>query len=365
MAELHSKKSCSGHDITLAFPRREASPAQYDDMTRAAIIGLGRCGRSLVNSVQDSADDIRFVLGHTRTRAKAEDFCRAKGVRLVDDFDAILSDPDIDAVVLATPHSQHAEQIKRAAAAGKHILVEKPITLDHASAQIAVEAARQAGVVLAVGFCRRFHPSFGELRRRLRDGRLGKIVGLVAQHTTSTSAFIPPENRRADPDEAPAGAMTAVGLHALDLMIEFAGRVRDVHCVTARHGDGPSDDTTTILMRFGGGVTGTIFCSVATATNFSFSAYGSLGLAEVFGSALQCFRFVPTSQQAPDGPVVAPPDQIVDYSGFNMLKAELIEFARCIRDKLAYPVGIDDVLHGMAVFDAAVQSAKTGSIVEV
>jgi predicted dehydrogenase len=334
-------------------------------MIRAAIIGLGRWGRSLVTSVQDSSDDIRFVVGHTRTRAKVEDFCTAKGVRLIDDFDAILSDPDIDAVVLATPHSQHAEQIKQAAAAGKHILVEKPITLDHASAQIAVKAARQAGVILAVGYCRRFHPSFGELRQRLRDGRLGQIVGMVAQHTTSTSTFIPPDNWRADPDEAPAGAMTAVGLHALDLMIEFAGRVRDVQCVTARHGDGPSDDTTTILMRFAGGVTGAIFCSVATATNFSFSAYGTLGMAEVRGASLQHFRFVPTSQQAPTGPVVAPPDQVVDHSGFNMLKAELIEFARCIRDKRAYPVGLDDVLHGMAVFDAVVQSAKTGDIVEV
>ena len=57
--------------------------------------------------------------------------------------------------------------------------------------------------------------------------------------------------------------MTAVGLHALDLMIEFAGRVRDVQCVTGLHGDGPSDDTTTVLMRFAGGATGTIFCSVA------------------------------------------------------------------------------------------------------
>jgi predicted dehydrogenase len=118
-------------------------------------------------------------------------------------------------------------------------------------------------------------------------------------------------------------------------------------------------------MRFADGVTGTIFCSVATATNFSFSAYGSRGMAEVHGAALQHFRFVPTSQQAPDGPVLAPPDEAVDHSGFNMLKAELIEFARCIRDKRAYPVGIVDVLHGMAVFDAAVQSAKTGSIVEV
>jgi predicted dehydrogenase len=334
-------------------------------MIRAAILGLGRWGRSLVSSVQDNTDDIRFVVGHTRTRAKAEDFCRTKGIRLVDDFEAILTDSDIDAVVLATPHSQHAEQIKQAAAAGKHVLVEKPITLDHASAQVAVEAARQAGIVLAVGYCRRFHPSFGELRQRLQDGRLGKIVGLVAQHTTSTSTFIAPENWRADPDEAPAGAMTAVGLHSLDLMIEFGGHVRDVRCVTARHGDGPSDDTTTVLMRFAGGVTGTIFCSVATATNFSFSAYGSMGLAEVHGAALQHFRFVPISQQAPTGPVLAPPDQIVDHAGFNMLNAELTEFARCIRDKRAYPVGIEDVLHGMAVFDAAVESAKTGRIVDI
>jgi predicted dehydrogenase len=334
-------------------------------MIRAAIIGLGRWGRSLVNSVQGNADDIRFVAGHTRTRAKAEEFCRSKGVRLVDDFDAILSDPDIDAVVLATPHSQHAEQIKLAAAAGKHILVEKPITLDLVSAQGAAKAAQQAGVMLAVGYCRRFHPSFGEMRQRLGDGRLGNILAMVAQHTTSTSTFIAPDNWRADPDEAPAGAMTAVGLHALDLMIEFAGRVRDVQCVTARYGGGPSDDTTTVLMRFANGATGTIFCSVATATNFSFSTYGSMGLAEVHGSALQHFRFVPVSQQAPDGPVVAPPDQTVDHSGFNMLKAELVEFARCVRDKRPYPVGIDDVLHGMAVFDAAVSSARTGGIVEV
>jgi predicted dehydrogenase len=334
-------------------------------MIRAAIIGLGRWGRSLVTSVQNTTDDIRFVVGHTRTRAKAEDFCRTNGIRLVDNFAAVLSDPGIDAVVLATPHSQHAEQIAQVAAAGKHILVEKPITLDLASAQGAVKAAQQAGVVLAVGYCRRFHPSFGEMRQRLRDGRLGKIVAMVAQHTTSTSTFIAPDNWRADPDEAPAGAMTAVGLHALDLMIEFAGRVYYVECVTARHGDGPSDDTTTILMRFAGGATGTIFCSVATATNFSFSTYGSMGLAEVHGSALQHFRFVPISQQAPTGPVVAPPDQTVDHSGFNMLNAELVEFASCIRDKRPYPVGIDDVLHGMAVFDAAVLSAKTGKIVEV
>ena len=334
-------------------------------MISAAIIGLGRWGRSLVNSVADKTDDIRFVAGHTRTPAKAEAFCRSKGVHLVDDFDAILSDASIDAVVLATPHSQHEQQIKQAAAAGKHILVEKPITLDYASAQSAAAAARNAGVLLAVGFCRRFHPSIGEVRARLRDGRLGKLVGMVGQHTTSSSTFIPADNWRASAEEAPAGAMTAVGLHTLDYMIEFGGRVRRVQCVTARHGNGLAPDTTTLLLWFESGITATIFCSIATATSLSFSAYGSLGLCEVSGSALQHFRFVPISQHAPDGPVTAPPDQRVEHDGFNMLTAELTEFARCIRDKREYPVAIDEVLHGMAVFDAAVLSAKTGAAVDI
>ena len=135
------------------------------------------------------------------------------------------------------------------------------ITLDRAGADRAVEAARKAGVVLAVGYCRRFHPSVVEVRRRLAEGGLGTVISMVAQHTTSTGQFIAPDNWRA----APGGALTAVGVHALDHMIEFAGRVRDVRCVTARTIPGPSDDTTTVMLRFEGGATGLIFGSVATA----------------------------------------------------------------------------------------------------
>jgi predicted dehydrogenase len=334
-------------------------------MVRAAIVGLGRWGRSLVAAVQGKSDDLSFVLGHTRTRASADEFCREKNVRLVDSYEAILADRSIDAVVLATPHSQHEAQVRQAAAAGKHVFVEKPITLDRPSADAAVAAVRQAGLVLAVGFTRRFHPSIGEVRARLKDGRLGALVAMVGQHTTSTCHFIPADNWRADPHEAPAGAMTAVGVHLLDHMIEFAGRVREVQCITARHGSGPSDDSTTILLRFASGVTGSIFCSVATATNFNFAVYGTKGLAEVSRPNLQTFRFVPGSTQAPTGPVIAPPDEIIEYPGFDMLRAELTEFARCIRDNKAYPVSLDDVLHGMSVFDAVIESAETNKIVVV
>src|SRR5713101_8624542 len=280
-------------------------------MIRAAIIGLGRWGRSLVASVQGKSDDICFVRAHTRTRAAAENFCRAQGVALVDSFEQVLADATVDAVVLATPHSLHECQILAAAAAGKHIHVEKPITLDCASAERAVAAARAAGVILAVGYCRRFHPSVAGIRTRLQDGRLGKVVAMVAQHTTSTAQFIAPDNWRAAPEEAPGGALTAVGVHSLDHMIEFAGRVRDVRCVTAPTISGPSEDTTTtVMLRFESGATGLIFCSVATATNFCFTLYGSRGLAEISKPNLQHFRFVPTSEHAPTGPVTAPPDQV-------------------------------------------------------
>jgi predicted dehydrogenase len=334
-------------------------------MIRAAIVGLGRWGRSLVAAVAGSSDDIKFMRAYTRTRASAEDFCRDKHIPLADSFEQILRDPDIDAVVLATPHSQHQAQALAAAAARKHIFVEKPITLDLAGARVVVDAARKAKVVLAVGLARRFHPSLAAVRARLHDGRLGKVVAMVAQHTTSTAQFVALDNWRAAPEEAPGGALTAVGVHALDHMIEFAGPVRDVRCVTARNYPGRSDDTTTIMLRFAGGATGLIFCSVATATNFEFTLYGSDGLAEISRPDMSRLRFAPTATTAPTGRVPAPPDEIFEHLGFDTLHAELVAFARAIRDGNPYPVPLADVLHGMAVFDALVESAKNGAIVAV
>ena len=188
---------------------------------------------------------------------------------------------------------------------------------------------------------------------------------MVAQHTTSTGQFIPVDNWRATPEEAPGGALTATGVHSLDHMIEFAGRVRDVRCVTARHVPGHSDDTTTVMLHFESGATGLIFCSVATATNFCFTLYGSKGLAEISKPNLQAFRFVPTSSHAPVGPVTAPPDETSEHKGFDMLNAQLTAFARSIRDKTPYPMPIEDVLHGVSVFDAIVEAARTDAIVTI
>lgn len=334
-------------------------------MVRAAIVGLGRWGRSLVNAVHGKTDAIQFVAAYSRTRANAEDFCRERSIPLLARFEDALASPDIDAVVLATPHSAHAGQAMAAAVAGKHVHVEKPLTLDRESANAVAAAARRAGIVLAVGFNRRFHPCVVEVRNRLRDGRLGEVMAMVGQHTTSTAQFVAFDNWRAQPEEAPGGAITAVGVHTIDHMIEFGGPVRDVLATSGRYIPGPSDDTTSIMLRFQSGATGLLFCSVATATAFNFTLYGSKGLAEISRPNLERLRFVPVSTVAPTGPVTAPPDEIVEHPTFDMLHAELVAFARCIEDKRPYPVGIDQVLHGMAVFDAIVRSCQSGKVEQV
>jgi predicted dehydrogenase len=140
-------------------------------MLDAAIVGMGRWGRVLVDSVQGRNDSpIRFVTGCTGTPEKARDYAAQKGVRLVDGYDQVLADPAVKAVVLATPHGQHAAQVIAAARAGKHVFVEKPFTLSKTDAEAAVAACRDAGVVMALGHNRRFLPAVAQMKAMLAEG---------------------------------------------------------------------------------------------------------------------------------------------------------------------------------------------------
>ena len=114
---------------------------ERNDMIRAAIVGLGWWGRNLVNSVARGSEAIRFITAHTRHATTAAAFCRGSRAALGRHLEAILADPTIDAVVFATPHTQHVDQVIRASAAGKHVFVEKPFSLSVAEAKRAMAAS--------------------------------------------------------------------------------------------------------------------------------------------------------------------------------------------------------------------------------
>ena len=334
-------------------------------MIRAAIVGIGRWGRTLVGAVQDTSAAIRFTTGYNRTRANAEAFCAEHGIALKDSLDEVLGDPAIDAVVFATPHSEHGAQVERSAAAGKHVFMEKPFTLDRASAARALDAVVRAGVTLGVAYPRRFHPGYVELRARIADGRLGIVDHCHGEQNAPAGLFMDPRSWRALASEAPAGAMTASGVHNLDAMIGLFGPIDEVYATSRRRTIGyDAEDTTAVMLGFASGLSATLLCCIATAVGYRLSVFGSKGCAELVTPQLD-FHFTPVPDAMPAGRHRQPEPEIVQYRGFNALLAELEAFAAAIGGGAPYPIPPEEVLHAVAAFEAIVQSAAAGRPVKV
>jgi predicted dehydrogenase len=334
-------------------------------MIRAAIVGIGHWGRTLVNAVQGNSEAIRFTAGATRTRAKAEAFCAEKGIMLYDDLAAILADPAIDAVVCATPHSEHGGQVERIAAAGKHVFMEKPFTLDRRSAARALDAVARAGVTLGVAYPRRFHPNMKELKARVADGRLGAIAHCYAEQNTPAGLFMARESWRATQSEAPGGAMTALGVHNVDAMIHLFGEIDEVYASSLKRAIAyDAEDTTSVMFQLASGMSASMVCSLVTTVSYRLAVFGTKGCAELLTPNLD-FHFTPTPDGPPTGRNVALPPEITEHLGFNALLAELEAFAAAIEGGPAYPIAPQEVLHGVAVFEAIVQSAALRQPVKV
>ncbi len=331
-------------------------------MINAAIVGLGWWGKTLVESLPGS-DAMRFVAGTTRTvSAETQAFARQHELRLAASYEALLADPQVDAVVLATPPLGHRAQVIAAAQAGKHVFCEKPFTFSKGDAEAAVQAVRKARVALALGYNRRFHPEMAKLRERIRSGALGTILHVECTMTVPNALFLKPAAWRANRAEAPCGGLAPLGVHAIDAMIDLCGEIGEVYCVNTRRAAPLVDDTTTVTLVHRNGVTSSFNCSLATAPNYRVAVYGTRGLAETDRN-LGAFRFSP----APDKPGHPPPVQpeIIDHKGANPLKAGLEAFAAAIRGDAPFPISAEQIVHGVAVFEAIVKSAKTGRPVKV
>jgi predicted dehydrogenase len=334
-------------------------------MIRAAIVGIGHWGRTLVDAVQGNGDKIRFTAGHTRTPAKVETFCAEQGIALRDSLDAILADPAIDMVYFATPHSEHGAQVERAAAAGKHVFMEKPFTLDRQSAATALQAVKRAGVKLAVAYPRRFHPGMRELKTRVDSGALGTIAHCHGEQNTPAGLFMAPASWRATQAEAPAGAMTALGVHNVDAMIHLFGEIDEVYASSLRRAVAyDAEDTTSVLFAMRNGMSASMVCSLVTSVSYRLAVFGSNGCAELRTPNLD-FHFTPAPDGPPTGRHAALPPQVTEYGGFNALLAEMEAFADAIEGGPAYPIPPSQVLHAVAVFEAIVRSAASGEPVKV
>ena len=335
-------------------------------MINAAIIGLGWWGRTLVESVQGTSDAIQFVAGATRTvTPEVKAFAEAQKLTLFENFESLLADPKIHAVILATPHSLHAAQVVAAAKAGKHVFCEKPFSLTKADAELAVEATRQARVTLGLGYNRRFHPEMTKLRNRIRTGELGTILHVEATMTFPNALMLQPTAWRAHREETPCGGLTPMGVHAIDGMIDLCGPIDHVYCQSFRRVVSvDSDDTTSMLFRMKEGSSGYLGTMTATGPGFSFQVFGSKGwvrlegMTHVAGASSEERRtklFGTCRFQPAKGPT-----EVWEAEARDVTRASLEAFAKAASGGPAYPIPVEEMIHGAAVTEAVVRSAASG-----
>ncbi|MDP2706763.1 MAG: Gfo/Idh/MocA family oxidoreductase, partial [Burkholderiales bacterium] len=327
-------------------------------MINAAIVGLGRWGQNLVNSIQGRSNKIRIVAGATRTVAKAADYARKQGFPLYDAHEKVLADPSIDAVVIATPHSQRVALITAAAAAGKHVFTEKPLSLTLRDALTCVNTCADHNVTLAVGYNWRFQPALQEIRRMLDDGRLGKLLHIEGNFCGPSVYRFGADHWRLDREEGPAGGMTGRGVHVVDAMLYLSGRIDTVFAQSCRRAlDYGTDDTTSMLFRFRNGAGGYLGTFIATAETWRMQVFGSRGWAEVGDVEHLTTWGMRVCFVDPDNLHTHHKPQTISFPQLSTERAELENFADAIKTGHPLAVAAGDEVHGVAVLEAILESA--------
>jgi len=252
----------------------------------------------------------------------------------------LLGDPEVEAVYIASPVNCHLKQVQAAAAAGKHILCEKPLAMNLAQTKEAVAACKKAKVYLQEGYMMKFHGAHAAIKQMIDQGRLGRIVYMRAQ----LSCWYPqmPGVWRQDPKLGGGGALIDMATHLYDLLAWFAGPVRRVAAmVNTLVQDYKSDDASTTLLEFKSGAQATVdcfYCIPDEASRTRLEVYGSQGavltegtIGQSVGGVLEALQLAGAAgydaQQSKD---VARKFQKVPFPKVNPYTAECSYFADCI-----------------------------------
>jgi predicted dehydrogenase len=283
-------------------------------------------------------------------------FAEQHGCRAVADLDEMLADPEVDGVLVATPHSTHADIAVRTAEAGKHVFVEKPLTLTVADAKRVGESASRAGVVVQVGHNRRRQPANRRIKAMIDVGELGTVLQLDGMHTAAGGHKPDLPEWRKNPDECPFGGMTALGVHTVDTFHYFVGPAKRVTSFSARiHGFNDLDEATTVLLEYESGPIASINTTYFAPPVVSLSVFGSDAAAwnEEDGKRLYTQpRSDPTRSEH-------------EVETIDTMQDEIVEFARCIGGEGEPETGVVEAIEVAAVLEAIGRSIESGNAIDL
>lgn len=328
-------------------------------MIGTALVGYGWWGQHIARRLKDHAEF--DLVGVVEPAEALHGDIASLGLEVIENYEAALANPKVQAVILTSPNDLHDAQIAGAVAAGKHVFCEKPLSLSATTAKISVESCRAAGLVLGIGHERRFEPAILALRELLDAGELGtvmhtemafshdKLIGLTADSWRTSKAF------------APAAGMTQMGIHLTDLLIAFYGPVRSLHAFTADRSLGwETGDVVTVQLQFEAGMTATLQAILHTPHFIRTHVFGSDMWVEIRNAThpdtpggkatMELYRNIDDTKK-----------QVFDWT--DSVTANLEAFGAAIRGEAPYPYSDFELLHNIEVLDAIVQSAETGEAV--
>jgi len=325
------------------------------DPIRVACIGMGWWSDVLADAIKRS-DKLKIVACYSRSPEKRQAFAGKYDCRATERYEAILDDRAVEAIVNTTPNDVHLETTRAAAAAGKHVFLDKPIANSIADARAITAACRKAGVVLALGYQRRRESPFRWIRRQIDDGVFGKLVNAEANISRDRLGKFDLTSWRYTAKGMPGGVMLQIGIHYTDVLEYLLGPVKAVNARLAQlilPGDNP--DVASLVLEHENGALATLNASYASASEYYLmNVYGKE--ASAYYDLHQGLRFLKRGGDRSSPVALEKNDAIRD---------ELDEFAAAVRGDGQPEMDGERGTASLAVIRAGIESAREGRRVEV
>ena len=337
--------------------------------TRVAIIGLGMAVKPHAESYLALADRVEVAHAFSPTRARRDAFAEQYGFPVTGDIDAIFADPTVDYVTILTPPNTHLELTQRCAAAGKHILLEKPLEVSADRAGSLVAACRDAGVRLGIVLQHRFRPSGMRLREIMASGKLGAMVGASVSVLNWRPQSYYDQPGRGDKDRDGGGVLMTQGIHTIDLFLSLAGMPAEImgYAATTPVHRMETEDMAGAVLKYGNGAIATLTATTAAYPGFPeiITLYCENGTANVTGAALHVQYSDGTEEQfgGSDGAPGAGADPMAFSSDWH--RALIEDFLDALDEDRDPAIPGEAALDAHRLIDAILLSSDRGEAVRL
>jgi len=325
---------------------------------KVGLVGVSNHGVTIRNAIKQ-CENLQLVTCYDAYRFESEKVREEFGCRIARDFEELVSDDEVDAVVLVTPNYLHPLQTKIAVAHGKHVFVEKPIANTVWEAKEMVGFAREKGVILQVGHNTRKKRVFRKAKRILEENRLNKLVAVEANMSFPTGIKQVLPQWKFDKNKCPLLPMMQLGIHFIDTLQYLIGPIKRVSCFQTRRAmAGNVSDATSAILEFESGVVGTLSSHYVIPDIYEVKVFGTRGILFCYSESLRLETYSMQWEKAVEQD---------DYSdeGAESYYLEMKEFGDCILNGTEPETNGEVGLEALSVVEAMLISAEEGRAVEV